>query len=72
MQDYVYAFHPLAAVTVNASLCDSAFDTKLMLFEESSTGGSPVLLSCNDDACGPQSWLQVITPGDSGLHHAPL
>lgn len=62
MQDYVYAFRPLTAVTVNASLCESAFDTKLILYKESSSSTSPTLVSCNDDACGSQSWLQVI-PG---------
>lgn len=59
MQDYVYAFRPLAGVTVNASLCESSFDTKLILFKESSTSDAPTLVSCNDDGCGSQSWLQV-------------
>ena len=59
MQDYVYAFRPLAAVTVNASLCESSFDTKLILFRESSTSDAPTLVSCNDDGCDSQSWLQV-------------
>ena len=49
----------MTAVTVNASLCDSAFDTKLILYKDSSSSTSPVLVSCNDDACDSQSWLQV-------------
>lgn len=58
----MYAFRPLTAVTVNASLCESAFDTKLMLYKEgSSSSTAPTLVSCNDDACGSQSWLQVIS-----------
>ena len=59
LQDYVYAFRPLQGVTVNASLCNSYFDTKLVLFMESSTGGTPTLVACNDDGCNSQSWLQV-------------
>ncbi len=60
MQDYVYAFQPLEAVTVNISLCESSFDTKLILFEETDDDSSDLtLLSCNDDGCDTQSWLQV-------------
>lgn len=61
VQDYVYAFRPLTAVTVNASLCGSAFDTKLILYKESSSSTAPALVSCNDDACDSQSWLQVFS-----------
>lgn len=61
MQDYVYAFRPLEAVTVNISLCDSSFDTKLILFEEGTNSSELTLLSCNDDGCDTQSWLQVPT-----------
>lgn len=61
MQDYVYAFRPLEAVTVNISLCDSSFDTKLILFEEGTNSSEVTLLSCNDDGCNTQSWLQVPT-----------
>ena len=60
MQDYVYAFQPLQAVTVNISLCESSFDTKLILFEEPDDSGDLTLLSCNDDGCDSQSWLQVV------------
>ncbi len=59
MQDYVYAFQPLQAVTVNISLCESSFDTKLILFEETDDSGDLTLPSCNDDGCDSQSWLQV-------------
>ena len=59
MQDYVYAFQPLQAVTVNISLCESSFDTKLILFEETDDSSDLTLLSCNDDGCASQSWLQV-------------
>ena len=60
MQDYVYAFQPLEAVTVNISLCESSFDTKLILFEETTNSSDLTLLSCNDDGCDTQSWLQVM------------
>lgn len=60
MQDYVYAFQPLEAVTVNISLCESSFDTKLILFEDTTNSSDLTLLSCNDDGCDTQSWLQVM------------
>ena len=59
VQDYVYAFRPLEAVTVNISLCESSFDTKLILYEETTNSSDLTLLSCNDDGCDTQSWLQV-------------
>ncbi|DBB00879.1 TPA: hypothetical protein ACH3X1_000798 [Trebouxia sp. C0004] len=62
--DYVYAFQPLQAVTVNISLCESSFDTKLILFEETDDSGDLTLLSCNDDACDSQSWLQATLKAD--------
>ncbi|KAL0022292.1 hypothetical protein WJX79_005985 [Trebouxia sp. C0005] len=62
--DYVYAFQPLQAVTVNISLCESSFDTKLILFEETDDSGDLTLLSCNDDGCDSQSWLQATLKAD--------
>lgn len=59
LQDYVYAFRPLEAVTVNISLCESSFDTKLILYEKTINSSDLTLLSCNDDGCDTQSWLQV-------------
>lgn len=56
----MYAFQPLEAVTVNISLCESSFDTKLILFEETTNSRDLTLLSCNDDGCDTQSWLQVM------------
>ncbi|DBB00425.1 TPA: hypothetical protein ACH3X3_002146 [Trebouxia sp. C0006] len=62
--DYVYAFQPLEAVTVNISLCESSFDTKLILFEETTNSSDLTLLSCNDDGCDTQSWLQATLKAD--------
>ncbi|MBM3317691.1 MAG: hypothetical protein FJY75_07545 [Candidatus Eisenbacteria bacterium] len=48
--DVVYAVAPERSVTVTVSLCDSHYDTKLMVYEN----GPGTLLGCSDDACaGP-------------------
>jgi hypothetical protein len=49
--DVVYAFTPTADVLVDISLCNAGtdYDTKLYLYEDTYTPGSPY--ACNDDAC---------------------
>ncbi|MBN1825369.1 MAG: hypothetical protein JW958_03815 [Candidatus Eisenbacteria bacterium] len=47
--DVVYAYTPAGNVIVNASLCESQYDTKIYIYENSWTSGSPY--ACNDDAC---------------------
>ncbi len=65
--DVVYAFTPSEWTTIDVVLCDSAYDTKVYIYENEVT---PLPLVCNDDAigCGPsgyQSRLQLValTPG---------
>jgi len=47
--DVVYAYTPASDIIVNVSLCESQFDTKVYIYENSWTAGSPY--ACNDDAC---------------------
>ncbi|MFQ5453058.1 MAG: hypothetical protein ACE5D6_02590, partial [Candidatus Zixiibacteriota bacterium] len=48
--DVVYSYTPSANISVDISLCvGSAYDTKLYVYENSVTAGSPY--ACNDDAC---------------------
>ncbi|MCK4461441.1 MAG: dockerin type I repeat-containing protein, partial [candidate division Zixibacteria bacterium] len=47
--DVVYSFAPDADIVVDISLCDSDYDTKLYLYENTVTPGDP--FACNDDAC---------------------
>jgi hypothetical protein len=47
--DVVYSFTPDADVSVDMDLCNSTYDTKLYVYENSYTPGAP--FACNDDAC---------------------
>jgi len=47
--DVVYSYMPAVNETVDISLCNSGYDTKLYLYENSYTPGTPY--ACNDDAC---------------------
>ncbi len=47
--DVVYSFAPSADIVVDISLCDSYYDTKLYLYENTVTPGAP--FACNDDEC---------------------
>ena len=44
----IRAFASAADVTVDIFLCDSGFDTKLIVYENDRFH----LIACNDDACG--------------------
>jgi hypothetical protein len=48
--DRVYAFTPDQDMQVTIDLCNSTYDTKLFVYENTATPGSPY--ACNDDACG--------------------
>jgi len=68
--DVVYSLTPSEWTMVDVDLCDSAYDTKLYIYENEVTPGTP--LACNDDAtgCGPdgfRSRLQAIAlaPGNT-------
>ena len=58
MQDYVYAFMPATDATVSISLCNSGYDTKLIVYESTSDGTLLEVL-CDDDYCNLQSWAEV-------------
>ena len=45
--DVVYAYEPAADMCVSISLCNSFYDTKVFVYEDAWTPGSPV--ACNDD-----------------------
>ncbi len=48
--DAVYSFTPAADMTIDITLCNgSDYDTKLFVYENAETPGSP--FACNDDAC---------------------
>jgi len=47
--DVVYEYTPGADITVDVHLCNSSYDTKLYLYENSYTPGAP--FACNDDEC---------------------
>lgn len=58
LQDYVYAFMPATNATVSISLCNSGYDTKLIVYQSASDGQLLEVL-CNDDYCNLQSWAEV-------------
>ncbi len=47
--DVVYSYTPGADIVVDIVLCESGYDTKLYLYENTVTPGAP--FACNDDAC---------------------
>lgn len=59
VQDVVYAFKPEQSIAVSISLCGSAYDTVLALYGRADDWSAIEDLSCNDDYCGPQSFLAV-------------
>lgn len=60
--DVVYAYTPAADISIDIDLCGSAYDTKLYVYENMHTPGSP--FACNDDfypsgdPCG--SWVSAL------------
>ncbi|GJM45170.1 MAG: hypothetical protein DHS20C21_20120 [Gemmatimonadota bacterium] len=48
--DAVYQYTPGSNVSVDISLCNSGYDTKVFVYENAATPGLPY--ACNDDACG--------------------
>ncbi len=65
--DVVYAYTPAVEEWLDIDLCSSGYDTKLYVYENAHTPGSP--LSCVDDAfdCGPLGFQSRI----SGLGVGP-
>jgi hypothetical protein len=62
--DVVYAYTVPFDMTLEIRLCDSSYDTKLFVYEDTYTPGDPI--ACNDDWCGDDGYkselyaLQVI------------
>lgn len=52
--DVVYAYTPVSNEWIDVSLCQSLFDTKVYIYENTVTAGSPH--ACNDDACGSDGY----------------
>ena len=46
--DVVYSYSPAGAEAIDISICNSLYDTKVYVYENSSA----TLVACNDDACG--------------------
>ena len=60
LQDVVYAFKPKESAAVSISLCGSAYDTVLALYDRVDDWSAIEEISCNDDSdCGTQSYLPV-------------
>jgi hypothetical protein len=58
--DVVYAYTPLGNQTVDITLCsDSGYDTKLYVYEDNYTPGSP--FACNDDSCTTPGGQQFVS-----------
>lgn len=55
----MYAFKPAQDAAVSISLCGSSYDTVLALYRRSSDWAALQEVSCNDDFCGSQSYLEV-------------
>jgi len=66
--DVVYAYEATESVVVNVSLCESAYDTKILVYENVAYTGN--LYACNDDWCTgpdyPWPWLAYLR--DLTLH----
>ncbi|RPJ41217.1 MAG: hypothetical protein EHM19_12375 [Candidatus Latescibacterota bacterium] len=60
--DVVYRYTPAGDEIVRISVCNSYYDTKLYVYENSYTPGDP--FACNDDACSgpnyPMAWLSML------------
>ncbi|MCB2229099.1 hypothetical protein KQH82_00145 [bacterium] len=57
--DVVYSYSPATAEWIDLSLCQSLYDTKLYIYENTVTAGSPY--ACNDDACGSDGYKSQLT-----------
>lgn len=54
--DVVYSFTPLSNTSVEISLCQSAYDSKLYVWENEANE----LLTCNDDYCGADGYRSLL------------
>jgi hypothetical protein len=48
--DVVYKYFADSDIQINIGLCNSSYDTKLFVYDNAYTPGSP--MACNDDGCG--------------------
>jgi hypothetical protein len=60
--DVVYSYTPASDEFITIDLCASSYDTKVYVYENSASPGSPY--ACNDDACGDDGFKSQI-PGIS-------
>jgi hypothetical protein len=56
--DVVYSYSPATDQSINISLCNSLYDTKVYVYEDNCVGGTAV--GCNDDACGSDGYKSAI------------
>jgi hypothetical protein len=56
--DVVYKYYATADISVNIGLCNSAYDTKLFVYDNVYIPGSP--MACNDDLCGVNGYRSKI------------
>ncbi len=56
--DVVYAFIPTVETNIRVGLCDSGYDTLLLIYH---TDGNPVhIVACNDDLCGVDGYRSAV------------
>ncbi len=55
--DVVYKFSPAVDMEVDIAVCNSLYDTKLFVYENSAA----TLAGCNDDACGDDGFKSELT-----------
>ncbi|MBD3402610.1 hypothetical protein GF420_06920 [candidate division GN15 bacterium] len=58
--DVVYSYTPATTEWVDMEICQSDYDTKMYIYENTVTPGSP--FACNDDACGSDGYKSEL-PG---------
>jgi len=57
--DVVYSYTPAEDAIVTMALCNSLYDTKMYVYENTYTPGAA--LACNDDACGSDGYKSQIS-----------
>ncbi|NNE09402.1 MAG: hypothetical protein HKN20_12645, partial [Gemmatimonadetes bacterium] len=68
--DVVYAFTPASDINVNIELCQSYYDTKLIVFENGTTPQQ--FFACNDDKCEGPNFPYPHFPYLSQLRNLPF
>lgn len=55
--DVVYSYTPASDIAIGVSLCDSSYDTKLYIYQDTcGSYQSGTQIACNDDSCGSDGY----------------